>query len=345
LFSRLGYSENVALLENDEKHNYNTLQREGAVRWLARWLTGVDEPLVEPKLELLSDEEAQCTPKGEVMLLEGARSVYDLNREYLASLEKPRADFLANATDAELRAKVREVIGIGDEVPGLKSQVLGADERDGLRLEKLALSNGQGITLPAVYLTKDGASPTSVTLLLHESGIAEACGPGGPAENLLTHERAVLAIDVRGTGESQQTGQGKFGDAIGTDWEDIYIAYLLAKPYVAMRTEDIWAAAGFARRHAGVDRIDLVSIGHTGVPALHAAVLEPDTFSAITIRNCLVSWSNVVELGITHNQLHNAVHGALPWYDLPDLARLVGDKIVIESPVDALGKPLAKTRD
>ena len=345
LFSRLGYSENVALLENDERHNYDKLQREGAVRWLARWLTGVDEPLVEPELELLTDEEAWCTPEGKVMLLDGARSVYDLNREYLAALEKTRADYQANVSDDEFRAKVREVIGIGDAIPELHSQRLGVDERNGLRLEKLALSNGEGITLPAAFLTKGGARPTSVALLLHASGIAEACAPGGAAESLLTDTRVVLAVDVRGIGESQQTGQGKFGDAIGTDWEDMFIAYLLGKPYVAMRTEDILGATAFARQHAGVDRVHLVSIGHVGVPAMHAAALEPERFASVNVEKCLVSWANVVELGITHNQLHNAVHGALPWYDLPDLARLTGDKIVIENPVDALGKSLAKTRD
>ncbi|MFO7973348.1 MAG: acetylxylan esterase [Candidatus Hydrogenedentota bacterium] len=345
LYSRLGYSENVDLLENDAKHNYNKLQREGAVRWLARWLTGVDEPLVEPELELLTEEEALCTPEGEVMLLDGARSVYDLNREYLASLQKPRADFLANATDAELRTKVREIIGIDDEVPALECRLLGTDERDGLRIEKLALSNGESITLPAAYVTKTDASPTSVTLLLHEAGIAEACRPGGPVEGLLTNERAVVAVDVRGTGEARQTEQKKFGEAIGLNWQDFYIGYILAKPFVGMRTQDILSAADFARQHAEVERVHLVSIGHVGVPAMHAAALKPERFASVNIEKCLVSWSNVVELGITHNQLHNAVHGALPWYDLPDLAHLVGDILTLENPVDALGKPVAKTRD
>jgi len=36
LYSRMGFAERVSLLENDEGHNYNTLQREGAVRWMSR---------------------------------------------------------------------------------------------------------------------------------------------------------------------------------------------------------------------------------------------------------------------------------------------------------------------
>ncbi len=338
LYTRLGFSERVDLLENDAEHNYDKLQREGAVRWMARWLLGVDKPIIEPELELLSVEETHCTPKGEVMLLEGARSVYDLNREYLAALNAKRAEFLKNSGDAALRAKVREVIGIGETVPEFQAAVVGREELDGVHIEKLALSNGLGITLPAVYLSKGDVSPTSVTLLLHEAGVAAACAPGGPAESLLADGRAVLAVDLRGTGESRQTSQTAFGEAVGLDWQDIFIAYLLEKPYVAMRTEDVLAAARFARQHAGVDRAGLVSIGHVGVPALHAAALEPANFASVRIEGCLVSWSNVIELGVIHNQLHNVVYGALPWYDLPDLARLAGENLTIASPVDALGK-------
>ena len=73
-------AERVDLLENDAEHNYNTLQREGAVRWMSRWLLHEDRPITEPSLKLLSEKELQCTPEGKVMRLPEARSVYDLNR-------------------------------------------------------------------------------------------------------------------------------------------------------------------------------------------------------------------------------------------------------------------------
>ncbi len=341
LYTRLGFSERVDILENDAEHNYDTSQREAAVRWLARWLTGVDKPITEPELDLLSVEETHCTPQGEVMRAEGARSVYDVNREYLGALAPKRADFLKNADDAALRAKVREVTGISDAVAPLEPTRLGADERGGIRIEKLALSNGLGITLPAAYLTIGSAAPGAVTLLLHEAGIAAACAPGGPAENLLAEGRAVLAVDVRGTGESRQTGQTAFGEAVGLDWQDSLMAYLLEKPNVAMRAEDVLAAAHVAGQLAGAAPVHLVSVGHVGVPALHAAALEPARFASVRIEGCLLSWSNAIELGITHNQLHNAVHAALCWYDFPDLARLAGEHTAVVAPVDAMGRPAA----
>ena len=74
------------------------------------------------------------------------------------------------------------------------------------------------------------------------------------------------------------------------------------------------------------------------MPALHAAVLEDRLFQSVEIRNMLVSWSNVIEIGIkTDNQLVTAVHAGLTQYDLPDLAAALGSKITLLEPMDAKG--------
>ena len=48
LYTRLGVPERISLLENDAEHNYNAVQRQGIVRWMARWLLGNDKPITEP---------------------------------------------------------------------------------------------------------------------------------------------------------------------------------------------------------------------------------------------------------------------------------------------------------
>ena len=49
LFTRMGFPERVDILENDAGHNYDTVQREGAARWMSRWLQHKDRVIVEPK--------------------------------------------------------------------------------------------------------------------------------------------------------------------------------------------------------------------------------------------------------------------------------------------------------
>ena len=87
-------------------------------------------------------------------------------------------------------------------------------------------------------------------------------------------------------------------------------------------------------RSAGVR---LVAVGNVGIPALHAAALEPSLFRDVNLSRSLVSWSNVI-----HNRLHKEletcmVHGVLEHYDLPNLEEALSDKVIIFQPVNAVG--------
>jgi hypothetical protein len=143
---------------------------------------------------------------------------------------------------------------------------------------------------------------------------------------------------VRGTGETQQGKQGQLSGAAGPDWKDVFTAYLLGRSYVGMRAEDVLVCARFLRQQQA-GPVELIAVGNVTIPALHAAALEPDLFISVKLTGMLSSWSNVIESGRSYNQQVNAVHGALTTYDLPDLAAALGDKLIIEEPLDALGQP------
>jgi len=126
-------------------------------------------------------------------------------------------------------------------------------------------------------------------------------------------------------------------------WQTAAEAYLLGQSYVGMWTEDILISAKYlAELNAGEQpaQIDLVAVGNLGIPALHAAALEPRLFGAVKISGTLASWADIIHRRISRDQMIVAVHGALEHYDLPDLAALVGEKLSIENPVDAQGKPV-----
>jgi hypothetical protein len=176
-----------------------------------------------------------------------------------------------------------------------------------------------------------------MVLYAHEKGKAEDAGPGGPIEKLVEAGKVVLAVELRGTGETQKTDQKYFRPYFGYDGQDVYTAYLLGRSYVGMRAEDILVCARFLRQQQD-GRVDLIAVGHVSVPALHAAALESDMFESIKLVRGLVSWSNVIKLGRSNNQLVNTVHGALTVYDLDDLGATLGDSLSIEEPLNALGE-------
>ncbi len=342
LYTRLGFAERIDLLENDAGHNYNRQAREGVVRWMSRWLRKVDEPITEPDIELLSEKEIQCTPKGQVMLLEGARSTYDLNRDFEKELAGRRKNLWTATEHAEILTQVRKLAGIRKlgELPKPNVEEFGVIERDGYRVKKMIVKPQEGIYLPALMFVPNQTSSQGAVLYVHEKGKSTDASPAGPIEKLVKAGQVVLAVDLRGTGETQQDDKKHyFKPHFGSDGIDVYTAYLLGRSYVGMRAEDLLVCTRLLRQ-TQPGPVSLIAVGHVGVPALHAAVLEPDLFGSVKLARSLISWSNLIELGRSYNQLSNTVHGALTVYDLPNLAVTLGDKLTIEQPLNALCKPI-----
>lgn len=343
LYSRMRLAEHVELIENDDTHGYKLPLREAAVRWMVRWLDGRDEVINEPEIQRLTDEELQVTPEGHVMLLEGARSTYDLNLDENKRLASVREKVWQQP--AEALKQVREIAGVRtlDKLPQPKVQAEATVTRDGLRIEKLILEPEPGILLPALLVRASDKEPTSVVLYLDEAGKTSAAQAGGEVERLAKAGSAVLAVDVRGIGETQPIKATWYDKRFGNDARDQVIAYLLGKSYVGMRAEDILTSARWLTEQKNLGEntaVQLVAKGHLCTPALHAAALEPQLFSRVTLERPLISWSNMIEQPVIDDQLIHVVHGALRVYDLPNLANSLGDKIQLVDPRNSAGQPV-----
>jgi dienelactone hydrolase/pimeloyl-ACP methyl ester carboxylesterase len=340
LYARLGFAERIEILETGGPHSYNRLQREGIARWMSRWLLHKDQPITEPPIRLLTDREAQCTPDGQVMLLPGARSAYDLNEDCERGLAGRREAAWASKDRAALLERVRQIAGIRklDQLPLPQVQNGETVRRPGYRIERLEFRPEEGIVLPAWLFVPEKAPSGRLVLYLHQGGKEADAAPGGRIEQLVLGGARVLAVDLRGTGKTQQTGQGNYA-LIGTDWKDITTAFCLGRSYVGMRAEDVLTVARHATRHLAGGPVDLVAVGNAGVPALHAAALEPSLFRSVKLSQALVSWASVIRCRLTRLQYANVVHGALLEYDLPNLGATLGDKLTVEDPRDGAGNP------
>ena len=154
--------------------------------------------------------------------------------------------------------------------------------------------------------------------------------------------RPVLAVDLAGTGETRQTTLGRsYLPGLGGDAQDVYLAYHFGTSYVAIRAEEIAALADWLGKKTK-ESVRLVSRGNVGPAALHAAALEPTLFEHVTMDGALRAWADIVAAGVTTNQLVNEIHGALRQYDLPDLVKVLGDRITVTRSVDANLTPLSK---
>jgi len=345
-FARLGFSERVDFLETDGKHGFPQPMREAAARWMRRWLLGIDDAVTEPEFEVAKDEDLWCTPRGEVMLLDGARSVYDLNVELEEELAAKREQFWRETPPAEALETVRRITGIRplSEIAEPKWEQKGILRREGYRIDKIALAPEPGVWLAALVFVPDEPQGEAC-LYLHAEGKEAEAAPGGEIESLVRQGRMVMAVDLRGQGETAPAGKHSYRGYLPPEWRECTIAYLLGKSYLAMRAEDVIVCGRFLAGYQNDGRrraVHLRSTGRTGPPALHAAALEPGLFASLTLHGSLVSWSNVVRTPISKNQQVNLVHGALRAYDLPDLlATLPAAKLTVTESVDAAEEPTA----
>ena len=261
IYTRLGFAEKVDLIEADAKHGFSSPLRVGVVRWMRRWLLGVDEPVTEGEIATHSTDQLRCTPRGQVLLMKGARSVADLNVEYDQKLAGQRRQAWLPKHRAESIAQVRRLAGVRSlkDLPQPAVRLGGMIERDGYSIEKLVLQPEVDIWLPALLFIP--AKPNGKrTLYVNGQGKQADASPGGPIEKLVLQGQLVLAIDLRGTGETGGSSENLWGG----NWSDIFVTYLLGKSIVGMRTEDILVAGRFLAQRNPTDDATQVELFAAG---------------------------------------------------------------------------------
>ncbi len=343
-YGYLGYPERVDMVEVAGEHGFPAAMRIAAARWMRRWLLHIDDAVTESDFPVAKDEDVWCTPRGEVMLLDGARSVYDLNMELETRLAQDRRRFWQETEKSKALAEVRRISGIRQlaDLPNPQVTPVGRIQRNGCRIEKIVLQPESAIPLPALLFIPD-APAKDACLYVHADGKQAHAAPDGPIEKLVRQGRTVLAPDLSGIGETTPTGKHSYGSYLPPDWRESTLAYLLGTSLLGLRAEEILLCARYlstTESGAATRPVHLVSVGRTGPVALHAAALESQLFATVTLSGSLVSWSNVVRTPQSKNQFVNLVHGALRVYDLPDLvATFPADKLTILDPLNAAEEP------
>ena len=92
IYTRMGKSERVDIIEADAKHGFSLKLREGSVRWMRRWLLGKDDAVSEPEVKTLPFRQLLCTKTGQAQQIENAKSVMDLNLDVVKKYEATRKE-------------------------------------------------------------------------------------------------------------------------------------------------------------------------------------------------------------------------------------------------------------
>ncbi len=304
VYSQLGYPERVELIEANAKHGFSRRLREGAVRFFARWLQDRRiEVFEEDDAVIHSEKELRVTPDGQVSKLPDERSMLNLFQDYERELAAKRPKLT--------REIVRKVTGIRTLADLPTPIVDGPKAKRFSAPRKLVFHPERGIVLPALHWPHGDDEPV---LIAPSEGMNSAVKQ---AEKLNADGHPVLIVEVRDTGETKTRNWRFFG-------ADYYIAHMLGRCWLGMRTEDLLVSARWMTKQHDATSVRLLADGEIGPAALHAAALEPRLVAAARVKNSLPSWRELMTSTAAQEHVHNSVQGALRYYDLPDLVELAG---------------------
>lgn len=335
IYTKLGYPERIDLVEAAEKHGFSQRLREGAVRFFSRWLKGGSVEVFEPEEVVTeTDEDLFATPQGQVLAMEGERSLFEINRERMDEWKRERIGRgLATKSHPEIRTALRERLRIAptDKAAEVLPVVGGVALFDSGSSAQGVWSTEPGIHVPFMRFapladgTPGSASRLPFNLVCADVGFdSESLGLvlDEADKDREAGERNLVFVNLRDSGLSKTKNWRFYG-------ADAWIAYLLGDSYLAMRTEDLIAVARVLNAESEEGRPIHLHAHEEFVPvALHAAALEPGLFESVTLHGGIQSWEEIIDSRNPVPQWHNVVHGALRHYDLPDLIDLIGaDKV------------------
>ena len=318
--ARFGWADRFDHVYGVGPHGWSEGNRNATVDWMRQWLrgeksvwdkTGDSYRLLDVGFDLKSvdcgipEKEVAVAPEGSVLNIPGSRTVYDLFRSELATMDpaprKPASSVVA------ARAGIRPLC----EVKIVSSAIYSA-EIDGGTLEKIAFVKEDGLALPAVLLSPFDKKGAAAMLVADDGrGVQVA-----RARELFAAGIPVLMLDVSGTGEIAVSPHRFYG-AKNVDEEVAVMLYTLGRSLVGTRAEEMsFAARWLSRRFGG--KVDVVADGRVCVAAHHARGAYPDLIGNVVDSNAPLSWRDVIAQGARY-PFACAVVGGLRDYDWTDL--------------------------
>lgn len=328
LYGLLGAEDNIGQFTGPTTHGYSQENREAMYQWFNR-ATGTSDAQVEPTIEIEKDETLQCTPNGQVVELDGTRSVFDFTRDKSRQLTASRRKL----SRSKLQAAVTKVLKLPprpDAAPDyriwryLSSRSYPAPHAIAYAVETepdihaivYRLTSERWYSRPArqgqraLLYVPDLSSDVELRdePLIRELAKAEPDTP-------------IFTCDVRGVGESQPDTchPDSFHSAYGNDYFYAIHSLMLDRPYLGQKTFDLlrvldWLAS------IGHNDIHLVGNGRGALPATFAGLLS-DRVTQVTLKNSLPSYAHVAESEHYDVPLSSLLPNVLAHFDLPDCYR------------------------
>ena len=319
VYSIYGDADRVSLVETDDAHGLNQELRQAAAGWLVRWLGNEGQTVGEESDEIFSEEELQCTSKGQVASSLGGQTVLAMNKIHADKAAAPRPVPRGRPEHEIYRNNVKNKV----------AEILRAGH----------YRNEAGVVVPDRVFDV-GAFARGIALVCADAGKDNPSVRRGIIDPLIAAGYRVVGVDVRGWGE---TAPSMPGSDVSYSWDDFfaYRALEVGRPLMGQRVKDFLAAA---RNRTENRNWLVVGVGAGALVAAHAAVLERRISRLVTVGG-LLSYRSLIDDPLTTQPFSSFLPGVIGSYDVRDLYVAIAPRpVLVLNPQDSQRVPVHRVK-
>ncbi|MDO7854008.1 alpha/beta hydrolase family protein [Hymenobacter convexus] len=329
IYAALGKAEQFDFFTYDDGHGISQPKREAAVAWFRRWLYGDSNPVREVRMAVSTEKELRCTSTGQVNT--AFKKEENLAAKHLAAAQAMALQRSA-ASGAEWHKLLATTLGetVAASPKRMSISMLDTLKRDGIAWQKGILRADDEPPLPLLLALPTGAEPTKVLVWLPEAGKAAALDSARQLQAYLRQGTAVVLADLRGLGET--TDPAAFNDPkyYNREYRNAMLALHTGRPLLAQRLNDIAQLRVFVRNteHLHAAPLEIRASGRAALPAMLMAAASP-AISRLTVEQLPLSFQQLLEQPETKDAYSQVLPGVLRHWDVPDLQRALGARLVL----------------
>ena len=341
IYQALGQPQQHELFTVDDGHGISKPKREAAVRFFLKWLQGASTVVQEGPLLVSTARELQCTATGQVNTsFADEISLSTFYQNEAGRLAKTRPVLTARNISGQITSQIdanpaTDFFGIrkNHSAPDLNVERRDTLRYHGLLLQKLILRSATFMPVPVLQFDAPGHRPTGrVLICFADAGKASLADSTVWLLRQLKDYDTVLLADLRGQGETADPTAALDPKYYNREYRPALLSLHLGLSLLHQRMLDAVQVLRYAINvnTPPVRTADVYAVGgSSALVALQVAgAFEPQVHQ-VRLRALPPSWQQTLARPTTHDGYSDLVPGVLQRYDVPDLVRVLGRRVVI----------------